>query len=143
MSPVGKRAVCGVLALALVAGCGTNHTAAKSVLVALAVGSAALAVGSAVKSRSVQNDLEHDLAQNSVTGREFVDRDATGTRWNRIGRASAFAGVVFVLGLVAVFETESAERIQRGPLEWTPANDPRPIFPPPPAGTAQSRASAR
>jgi len=138
-----KRAACGVLALALVAGCGTNHTAAKSVLVALAVGSAALAVGSAVKSRSVQDDLERDLAQNQVSGRQFVDRDATGTRWNRIGRASAFAGVVFVLGLVAVFEMDTGDRIQNGPREWTPADDPRPILTPPPPGAVQSRASAR
>jgi hypothetical protein len=126
------RGLCGALALLLVSGCGPTfrHGAARNVLIALTVGSAALAVGAAVKSRQVQNDLRSDLDAGKVTGQDFVDRDASGNRWNRIARAAGFSAGVFALGLVLVAEMGAGDRIQDGPREWTPADDARPIFPP-------------
>lgn len=138
-----QRRLCGVLALVLLCGCGPGfrHGAARNVLLALTVGSAALAVGAAVHSRKVQNDLRRDIDAGQVTGREFVDRDASGTRWNRISRAAAFSSGVFVLGLGIVWEMGQSDRSIEGPAERTPADDSQPIFPPGPV--AQSRASAR
>jgi hypothetical protein len=140
-----KRSICLVTVLALaLAGCGTgaNRAAAKSVLLALTVATAAIAAGAAVKSRSVRDDLRRDVDAGTLSGRQFNDRDATGNRWNRISKASAFGSVVFLLGMGAVWEMGVGDRIQYGPREWTPAEDPKPIFSPPGA-TFQSRASAR
>jgi hypothetical protein len=136
-----KRAIClgTVLAFAL-AGCGTasNRAAAKTVLLALTVGTAAVAVGAAVKSGSIKDDLQKDVDAGNLTARQFIDRDADGNHWNRVSRAAAFGSAVFLLGVLAVWEMGAGDRVQYGPREWTPADDPRPILPP-----TQSRASAR
>jgi hypothetical protein len=136
-----KRAICLATIIAFAAaGCGTasNRAAAKTVLLALTVGTAAVAAGAAVKSRSVQKDLESDLAAGTLSGRQFADRDADGNHWNRVSRAAAFGSAVFLLGLLTVWEMGVADQVQYGPREWTPADDPRPILP-----SLQSRASAR
>jgi hypothetical protein len=126
-----KRGLCAALSLVLVAGCGTgSHVTARSLLIALTAGTAALAVGGAVKSKSIGNDLKRDLDSGQLTGQEFADRDASGTRWNRISRAAAFSSVVFLLGLGVVWQMGWGDRIQTGPRERTPADDPGPIFPP-------------
>jgi hypothetical protein len=112
------------------AGCGTSHhTAARNVLIALTVASAAVAVGAAVKSRSIRDDLRREVDAGTLSGREFADRDATGTRWNRVARASGFGAGVFLLGVGALWEASLGDKIEKGPREWTPADDPRPIFP--------------
>ena len=138
-----KRGLCGALALLLVAGCASSsggHPVARNVLIALVAGSAALAVGGAVKSRSIQTDLRRDLDAHAVSGRDYVARDSDGTRWNRIARASAFTGAVLLIGLAIIGEAAASERVGSGPTEWTPAQDPRPIFPvPPPAAPASWR----
>ena len=138
-----KRRVCLALAVVLLCGCGPGfrHGAARNVLIALTVGSAALAVGAAIHSRTIQNDLRRDLDAGQVSGRDFVDRDASGTRWNRISRAAVFSSGLFVLGLGIVWEMGQADRTVDGPAERTPADDRQLIFPPGPV--AQSRASAR
>jgi hypothetical protein len=89
-----------------------------------------------VKSRSVQNDLRRDVDDGKLTGKQFVDRDAEGTRWNRISRAAGFGAGVFALGVGIVWEIGSADEVQSGPKPWTPAEDPRPIFPPAPRASA-------
>jgi hypothetical protein len=125
------RLVSGVLVAVLVCGCGSgsNNAVARNVLLALTVGTTAVAVGAAVKGRSVQNDLQRDLDAGKLTGMQFAERDNSGARWNRVSRAAAFTTGVFVLGLGIVWEMGQANRIQNGPREWTPADDPRPIIP--------------
>jgi hypothetical protein len=118
----------GVLALVFVCGCGSNRAIARNLLVALTLGSAALAVGAAVKSNRIEKDLKRDLDQGSLTGRQFADRDDQGTHWNRIGRAAAFGAGVFVIGLGIVWETGVASEIQNGPRQPIP-DETRPIFP--------------
>jgi hypothetical protein len=127
-----KRALSACLILAfLTGGCaGTSGRAvARDVLIALAVGSAAVAVGSAVKSHGIQQDLARDVNAGTVSGHDYLERDKEGTRWNRIGRASGFGTALFVTGLAVVWEMSESARVQNGPAEKTPADDPRPIIP--------------
>jgi hypothetical protein len=137
-----KRAlsICVVLAFACSAsGCASSsgRTVARNVLIALAVGSAAVAVGSAVKSHGIEQDLQRDVNAGTVSGRDYVSRDQAGARWNRIARASAFGTALFVTGLAVVWETSASAHIQNSPAEKTPADDPHPIFPLP--GQAPTR----
>jgi hypothetical protein len=133
-----KRLVSPALALLLAVGCATesgsssHRGALRNVLIGLAAGTTALAVGAAVRSRSIENDLRRDVQAGKVTGHDYFERDASGTRWNRIARASTFGAGAFVLGLGVVWEMGRGDEIQTGPREPTPADDPRPIFPVPP-----------
>lgn len=128
------RSLSLVVVVALLGGCasdGTARSTARNVLVAVAIGSAAIAVGSAVAGRSSQNSLHDDVAGGTVTGHQFVDRNTTGLHWNRATRASAFVSGLSVFGLGVVWELGQGDRIQRGPAEHTPADDKTLIFPVP------------
>jgi hypothetical protein len=103
-----------------------RRTAPKVILGALIVGSAALAVGAAVKSRSIENDLANDYKTREISGSEFANRDAQGQRWNRIARASSFVGAVSVLGLGVLWEMSLNDQATVEPTKTNAA----PIFPP-------------
>jgi hypothetical protein len=130
------RALRGALVVLLIAGCASNgsipsRTVPKVILGALVIGSAAVAVGAAVKSRSIQDDLANDYKQRDISGSEFASRDAKGQRWNRIGRASTFVGGLSLLGLGILWEISHADEAQ---LE-APKPNTAPIFPVPAAMT--------
>jgi hypothetical protein len=130
------RALCLGLTLLLVGGCASNEplphrTLPKVILGAVVVGAAGLAVGAAVKSRSIENSLANDYKARDISGSEFADRDSQGQRWNRIGRASAFVSGVALLGLGVLWEMSLSDHAQ---VEPTPI-DKAPIFPAPTALT--------
>jgi len=125
------RAICLGLVFLFTAGCASGRTAGKVVLGALVVGSAALAVGAAVKGDSVESKLADDYRQREITGSEFASRDSEGQRWNRIGRAATFVGALSLLGLGVIWEMSMGDRAQAEPAQPSTA----PIFPVP---TAQS-----
>jgi hypothetical protein len=130
------RALRGAVVLMLVAGCATNgslprRTAPKVILGVLMVGSAALAVGAAIKSHSIENDLANDYKQREISGREFASRDSQGQRWNRIGRASAFVSGLSLLGLGVLWEMSKADEAQTEPSQPNQT----PLFPLPAAMT--------
>ncbi len=124
------RTTCVVLACFLpVAGCASgrvagmpNRSAARNVLIGVALGTAAIAIGSAVAGNSVESKLRDDLQAGNLSGREFADRDAEGRRWNRVARASAFASGIAVIGIGVVWEASLGDRRQEpGPgLQSTP-----------------------
>jgi hypothetical protein len=123
------RAFCCALVFLFAGGCASGRTAGKVVLGALVVGSAALAVGAAVKSESIETKLADDYRTREITGREFANRDAEGQRWNRISRASAFVGALSLLGLGVIWEMSLGDKAQ----EQAPKVDQSPIFPVPAA----------
>jgi hypothetical protein len=130
------RALRCALMLLLAVGCASNgasprRTLPAVILGALVVGSAGLAVGAAVKGRSIENDLARDYKQRDISGSEFASRDKQGQRWNRIGRASTFVSGLSVLGLGVLWEMSLADHAQAE----TTKPDPAPIFPPPAAMT--------
>jgi hypothetical protein len=123
-----RALACGLVVL-LAGGCASGRTAGKVVLGALVVGSAALAIGSAVKSRSIESNLNDDYLNRTITGMEFAKRDSDGQRWNRIGRAATFVGGLSLLGLGVIWEMSVADRAQSEP----PRPVPGPLLPVPSA----------
>lgn len=123
------RAICLGLVFLFTAGCASGRTAGKVVLGALVVGSAALAVGAAVKSDSVESKLADDYRDREITGSEFASRDAEGQRWNRIGRAATFVGALSLLGLGVIWEMSMGDEARSEPAKPSTA----PIFPLPAA----------
>jgi hypothetical protein len=123
-----RALACGLVFL-LAGGCASGRTAGKVVLGALVVGSAALAVGAAVKGKDVQNKLADDYRQRDVTGMEFATRDSEGQRWNRIGRAATFVGALSLLGLGVIWEMQLNDQAQSEP----PKPQMAPMFPVPSA----------
>lgn len=115
-----------------------SYAAARTVLVALALGTAGLAVGAALKGEQVEKDLRAESQSRELTGREFASRDAEGQRWNRIARASTFASALAVIGLGITFEMGSGDRIRYTP---TPEG-PKEVLPPPPPPPAAPPAAA-
>jgi hypothetical protein len=116
------RPLCVALSLLVVGGCastsdgGSSHASRAvptAILSALVVGSAALAVGAALKSKDVGRKLDDDLQRGALDGRAFIDRDAEGKRWNRIARASAFFGGLAVIGLGIVWEIHQSDRLEQ------------------------------
>jgi hypothetical protein len=123
------RALCLGLVFLLGAGCASGRTAGKVVLGALVVGSAALAVGAAVKSNSIESKLADDYRTREITGSEFAKRDSDGQRWNRIGRAATFVGALSLLGLGVIWEMSMGDEARAQPAR----PDATPIFPLPAA----------
>ncbi|HXU81352.1 MAG TPA: hypothetical protein VN914_08140 [Polyangia bacterium] len=121
-----RALACGLVIL-LAGGCASGRTAGKVVLGALVVGSAALAVGAAVKGNSIESKLGDDYRQREITGMEFATRDSEGQRWNRIGRAATFVGALSLLGLGVIWEMSLADRAQNE----APKPQLAPIFPVP------------
>jgi hypothetical protein len=126
-------ALCTALALlaALTAGCGTGKgRPSRGIAAGLLIGLTAVAGGATIYSAKVsdqkQKDLERDVQAGSLTGRQFATRDQEGQRWNRAARASAFVGILGVVGLVIVGEMMLADQNQYGPVE-PPAE--KPIIP--------------
>src|SRR4029079_13430995 len=107
-----RALACGLVIL-LAGGCASGRTAGKVVLGALVVGGAALAIGAAVKSSSIEKNLNNDYRGQPITGMQFAERDSDGQRWNRIGRAAAFVGGLSLLGLGVIWEMELADHGQR------------------------------
>jgi hypothetical protein len=135
-----KRGVCALLMMAMLAGGCANTSGraiARNVLIALAVGSAGIAVGAAVKGHGIEQDLKTQVAAGGLAGRTYVMRDDEGNRWNRVGRAAAFTSGLFVASLAVLWEMSESAAVQNGPAEKTPAEDPHPIIPLP--GQAPSR----
>ncbi len=99
----------------------------------IAVGSVAVAASvlGGVMGYRTKSSLEDDLAAGAVSGRELVDRDAEGQRWNRLTRTSIFAAGLAGLGLGILWEMGTGERMMTGPREPTPADDKALIFPVP------------
>jgi hypothetical protein len=123
-----RALACGLVFL-LAGGCASGRTAGKVVLGALVVGSAALAVGAAVKSNSIEKNLNDDYRSKEITGMEFAHRDSDGQRWNRIGRAAAFVGGMSLLGLGVLWEMSLADHAATEPAKPPTA----PLFPLPSA----------
>ena len=128
-----------VLAL-LSAGCGTGKgRPSRGLAVGLLVGLTAVAGGATVyaarMSEQKEKDLRNDVQTGNLSGRQFAERDDEGQKWNRTARATAFVGVLGVVGLIIVGEMMLADRNQYGPIE-PPAS--KPIIPgqnpEPPAG---------
>src|SRR4030095_3124403 len=105
-------------------GCASGRTAGKVVLGALVVGSAALAVGAAVKGNSIESKLGDHYRHAELTGMEFTTRDSEGQRWNRIGRAATFVGALSLLGLGVIWEMSMGDDARSEP----PRPDAAPIF---------------
>jgi hypothetical protein len=129
------RAFCGGLVLLLVSGCASNgtmssRTVPKVILGALVLGSAAVAIGAAVKGDAIETKLANDYKQRDIPGPEFASRDSDGRRWNRIGRAATFIGGLSLLGLGVIWEMSLGDRAESRASQ--PAN-PAPIFPVPSA----------
>jgi hypothetical protein len=130
------RAVLWVLApLFLLMGCASEgakgRSSARHLLLGLAAASAAGVVGAAVISDQKEKSLQQDVQAGTLTGRQFADRDAEGRRWNRIGRASAFVGVLSLVGLGILWQMDIADRVQEAATEPTPGGDAVPLLPPP------------
>jgi hypothetical protein len=123
-----RTLACGLVFL-LAGGCASGRTAGKVVLGALVVGSAALAVGAAMKGNSIQSKLNDDYHSREITGMEFASRDSEGQRWNRIGRAATFVGGLSVLGLGVIWEMQQGDRAQAEPTAPLPG----PLLPVPSA----------
>jgi hypothetical protein len=111
-----RALACGLVIL-LAGGCASGRTAGKVVLGALVVGGAALAIGAAVKSNSIEKNLNDDYRGQTITGMQFADRDSDGQRWNRIGRAAAFVGGLSLLGLGVIWEMQLADKAQSEPAK--------------------------
>ena len=126
-----RALACGLVIL-LLGGCASGRTAGKVVLGALVVGSAALAVGAAMKGNNIQSKLGDDYRQREITGMEFATRDSEGQRWNRIGRAATFVGALSLLGLGVIWEMSQGDQAQSEP----PRPAPGPILPLPSARSA-------
>ena len=125
-----RALACGLVIL-LAGGCASGRTAGKVVLGALVVGGAALAIGAAVKSNSIEKNLNDDYRGQTITGMQFAERDSDGQRWNRIGRAAAFVGGLSLLGLGVIWEMQLADKAQSepakpdlGPLLFLPGRQP-------------------
>jgi hypothetical protein len=142
-----------VLAAATAGGCASSgqpttapgmpsRTAVRTLLAAVALGTAGLAVGAALKSEQIEKDLRAESQSRDLTGREFAARDAEGTRWNRIGRASTFVSALAVIGLGITFEMRSGDRIRHTPTPEGPPQVLPPVPPPPSAGAALAPAQA-
>jgi hypothetical protein len=130
-----RALACGLVFL-LLGGCATGtRTAPKVILGALVVGSAALAIGAAVKSDSIESKLRDDYASREISGSEFASRDRQGQRWNRISRASTFVGALSLLGLGIIWEMSVLDEAERPPAK----PDPTPIFPVAPTGAVSLR----
>jgi hypothetical protein len=119
-----------VLAL-LSAGCGTGKgRPSRGLAVGLLIGLTAVAGGATVyaahKSEQKEKDLRNDVQSGNLSGRQFAERDDEGQKWNRTARATAFVGVLGVVGLIIVGEMMLADRNQYGPIE-PPAS--KPIIP--------------
>jgi hypothetical protein len=110
-----------------------NRSFARNLLIGVALGSAALAVGSAVAGAKVERDLRSDLDAGGLSGREFAELDADGRRWNRLSRAATFASGLSVLGVAIVWQMGVSDRMQLGPRAPSP-EERQPIFPPSPTG---------
>jgi hypothetical protein len=128
-----RALACGLVFL-LAGGCASGRTAGKVVLGALVVGSAALAIGAAVKSSSIESKLDDDYRNREITGMQFAERDSEGQRWNRIGRASAFVSGLSLLGLGIIWEMSLGDHASSEPAQPAPG----PILPLP--GQAPSAA---
>lgn len=145
------RASALVLCLALAsAGCAANksngmpdRTVARNILIGVVAGSVAVAVGSAVAGKSVENGLRDDLARGDLSGTDFAHRDDQGRRWNRIARASLYVGGLAALGLGILWEMSAGDRLQVGPREQLPPPGPPsaalPPLPPPTYRSATAR----
>ena len=116
-----RALACGLVIL-LAGGCASGRTAGKVVLGALVVGSAALAVGAAVKSNSIESKLADDYRTREITGSEFAKRDSDGQRWNRIGRAAAFVGGLSLLGLGVIWEMQLGDQARSEPAQPVPGS---------------------
>lgn len=118
------RLTASLLVALLAAGCAStgqggrsDRSLARNVLIGVAAGSAALAVGAAVAGENVESRLRRDYEAGAVSGREFAGRDAEGKRWNRVARASGFVTGLSIIGLGILWEMSIGDRIQRGPRE--------------------------
>jgi hypothetical protein len=118
-----SAAICLVALLgALAAGCGTSKgRPSRGLAVGLLVGLTAVGAGGTVYAASVsakkEKDLRDDVQTGNLTGRQFAERDEQGQKWNRAARASAFVGVLGVVGLIIVGEMILADGNQFGPQE--------------------------
>jgi hypothetical protein len=128
-----SSAVLSLVALlgALSAGCGTSKgRPSRGIAIGLLVGLTAAAAGGTIYAASVsdkkEKDLRDDVQTGNLSGRQFAERDEQGQKWNRAARASAFVGVLGVVGLIIVGEMMLADRNQYGPTE-PPAS--KPIIP--------------
>jgi hypothetical protein len=121
---------------ALLAGCASTsgqgempkRTAVRAVLVAVALGTAALAVGAAIKGNQVEKDLKTELDKGVLNGRDFAAKDDTGERWNRIARASTVFSALAVIGLGITWEMGLGDHIRHTPTKEGPS---QPLAPPP------------
>ncbi len=107
--------------LLLSAGCGSagpgrssGNGTARTVLLAVAVGSAAVAIGSAFVSANKESSLRDDLAAGKVTGSDYNERNASGLRWNRFSRASVFIGGLSLVGMGLLWEMGVGENLRNG-----------------------------
>jgi len=140
-----RRRMMGLILVAALAagGCASSgsskRTVARTVLVVLAAGTAAMAVGAAVKGKSIENDLRDDLESRTLTGPQFTERDNEGRNWNRVARASTLGFGLSLLGLGILWEMRQGDRMEQPP-KYTPADDKAPIIPVPrPVGAVGKR----
>jgi hypothetical protein len=112
------RTICMLLVVSMLGACGgsansgrPDRSVARNILIGLAVGTAAFAVGTVVAGQKVEKDLRDDLQRGGVSGEEFADRDKDGTRWNRMGRAAAFGSGLSILGLGIIWEMGQGDRM--------------------------------
>jgi hypothetical protein len=115
---VSLVAVVGLLS----AGCGTGKNRPSRALAAgLLLGLTAVAAGGTVyaarMSDQKEKDLRDDVQSGNLSGRQFAERDEEGEKWNRTARASAFVGVVGVVGLIIVGEMMLADGYEYGPIK--------------------------
>jgi hypothetical protein len=117
-----------VLSMLLATGCASSETGlvseasrstAVKVLIGVALGTAAVALGAGLAGRSVKNGLADDVQAGAVTADEFNDKDAKGERWNRVMRSSLFVTGLSIIGLGVVWEMGEGAAMRR---ERTTAN---------------------
>jgi hypothetical protein len=116
---------------ALSAGCGTGKgRPSRGIAVGLLVGLTAAAAGGTIYAANVsskkEKELRDEVQAGTLSGRQFAEKDEQGQKWNRAARASAFVGVLGVVGLIIVGEMMLADGNQYGPLEPPAA---KPIIP--------------
>jgi hypothetical protein len=109
-----------------------GRAAARNVLIAAVVGTAAVSVAAAFRSEAREKELQEDLRDGGLSGRDYIDRDKEGQRWNRLARGSLFLSGVSLLGLGLVWERAQSDAAAEGPPISSPLD--RPGGPPPPVG---------
>lgn len=94
-----------------------DRSTARNVLIGVAAATVAIAVGGALAGNATEASLKDDLAAGKVSGDDYVSRDRTGKRWNRLSKFALFGTGLSLVGMALLWEASEGDRIQYGPIE--------------------------